>query len=407
MSASKVGTTVSQRVYWIDYLRSLNIIGTVIFHSFLAYSHYLKTLDKTFIASFPMLDPNTSLKVADILLLLRPLFSMPLMFYLSGLFVWRGINKRGSIGYLRHRFIRLIMPLIIATILVMPMTFAPMAIKLNDGILPTSASQIFSILMPDDYQLAHLWFLWVLFAFDCIAIAMHQFWNKKLEVVWMNMNNQAIYIILTIAVVVTYQLMADIGGKSGWLTIAGPLSIPASRIGLYLIYFFLGVLMGSQALSDDVKSYNVFCFTASNKPSIPIGICAIVTTCCLAYAQINVHQFSDLVDTRITDIFINGLYSISGMLLVMSAILIAKNHLAQESRWLDILNKDAYGIYIIHYLFVAWFQYLLIDFAIPGEYKPLITTFLSIPLSWLISDGVRKILNYLFFLKKISPNSQI
>jgi surface polysaccharide O-acyltransferase-like enzyme len=101
MSAGTVETTASQRVYWIDYLRSLNIIATVIFHSFLAYSSYLKNLDKSFIASFPMLDPNTSLRVADLLLLLRPLFSMPLMFYLSGLFVWRGIKKRGEIANMR------------------------------------------------------------------------------------------------------------------------------------------------------------------------------------------------------------------------------------------------------------------------------------------------------------------
>lgn len=407
MNASTVETTVSRRFYWIDYLRSLNIIATVIFHSFLAYSAYLKNLDKSFIASYPMLDPNTSLRVADLLLLLRPLFSMPLMFYLSGLFVWHGIKKRGSIGYLRYRFIRLIIPLIIATLLIMPLTFAPMAIILKNAMFPTSVNQIFQILLPSDYHLAHLWFLWVLFAFDCIAIVMYKLWSIKLEHKWMCITSQNIYATLTISVAITYLLMADIAGNSGWLNIAGPLDIPASRIGLYLIYFFLGVLMGSQALSDDVKKYNIFCITASSKPSIPIGLIAIITTCFFAYAQIKVHTISNLVGTQITMIMINSLYSISGMLLVMSAILTAKKHLTQKSRWLDILNKDAYGIYIIHFLFVAWFQYLLIDIAIPGEYKPVITTFFSIPLSWLISDGIRKIVNYLFFLKEIQPDYRI
>jgi hypothetical protein len=405
MSAGTVERTASQRVYWIDYLRSVNIIATVIFHSFLAYSSYLKNLDTSFIASFPMIDPNTSLRVADLLLLLRPLFSMPLMFYLSGLFVWRGIKKRGSIAYLRYRFVRLIVPLIIATFLIMPLTFAPLAISQNDGILPTSASQIFAILLPADYQLAHLWFLWVLFAFDCIAIAMHQLWNKKLEVKWMNVTNQTIYAILTIAVVITYQLMANIGGKIGWLTLAGPLKIPASQIGLYLVYFFLGVIMGSQALSDDAKTFNIFCITASSKPSIPLGLSAIVTSSCLVYAQINLQQVSDLVGTEITCILINGLYSVSGLLLVISVILIAKRHLAQQTKWLDRLNKDAYGIYIIHFLFVAWIQYLLIDISIPGLYKPILTAIFSIPLSWLVSDIIGRILNYLYFLREIQPDS--
>ena len=215
------------------------------------------------------------------------------------------------------------------------------------------------------------------------------------------MTNQTIYAILAILIVITYLLMADIGGIMGWLNIAGPLYIPASRIGLYLFFFFLGVLMGSQVISDDAKTYNVFCFTASYKPSIPIGLIAILTTCCFAYAQINSHQITDFIGTRLTNILINGLFSISGMLLVMSVILIAKNYLARESRWLDMLNKDAYGIFIIHYLFVAWFQYLLINVTIPGGYKPLITTLLSIPLSWLISDGTRKIFNYFYFPKEI------
>ena len=407
MSAGTVESTASQRVYWIDYLRSLNIIATVIFHSFLAYSSYLKNLDKSFIASFPMLDPNTSLRVADLLLLLRPLFSMPLMFYLSGLFVWRGIKKKGSIGYLRNRFARLIVPLIIATILIMPLTFAPLAISLNNGILPNSASQIFAILVPNDYQLAHLWFLWVLFAFDCIAIVMHLVGNAKLEVIWMNMTNQTIYAMLTIAVIVTYQLMADIGGEIGWLTIAGPLRFPASQIGLYLIYFFLGVIMGSQVLGDDAKTFNIFCITASNKPSFPIGFSAILMSGCLVYAQINLHQVSDLIGTEMTSILMHSLYSISGMLLVLSVILIAKRHLAQQTKWLDGLNKDAYGIYIIHFLFVAWIQYLLIHIAMPGLYKPILTTIFSIPLSWLVSDVIRKVLSYLYFLKEIQPDSQI
>jgi peptidoglycan/LPS O-acetylase OafA/YrhL len=287
----------------------------------------------------------------------------------------------------------------------MPLTFAPMAINLNDGIIPTSARQILQILLPANNQLAHLWFLWVLFAFDCIAIVMHQLWNKKLELKWMNMTNPTIYAMLTIAVLITYQLMANIGGKSGWLTIAGPLSIPASKIGLDLIYFFLGVIMGSRALSEDAKIHNTFCITSSNKPSIPLGLSAILMSSCLVYIQINLHQVSGLVGIKITSILINSLYPISGMLLVISAILIAKKHLNQQANWLDGLNKDSYGIYIIHFLFVAWIQYLLIDITIPGLYKPIITAILSIALSWLISDVIRKFVNYLYFLKEIQPDN--
>ena len=52
------------------------------------------------------------------------------------------------------------------------------------------------------------------------------------------MTNQTIYAILAILIVITYLLMADICGIMGWLNIAGPLYIPASRIGLYFFPFF-------------------------------------------------------------------------------------------------------------------------------------------------------------------------
>jgi hypothetical protein len=35
---------VPQRIYWIGYLRTINILGTVVVHSFLAYSPFVQKL---------------------------------------------------------------------------------------------------------------------------------------------------------------------------------------------------------------------------------------------------------------------------------------------------------------------------------------------------------------------------
>ena len=83
------------------------------------------------------------------------------------------------------------------------------------------------------------------------------------------MTNQTIYAILAILIVITYLLMADIGGIMGWLNIAGPLYIPASRIGLYLFFFSLGVLMGSQVISDDAKKIMCFVSQLHTNPLFP------------------------------------------------------------------------------------------------------------------------------------------
>ena len=201
--------------------------------------------------------------------------------------------------------------------------------------------------------------------------------------------------------------MADIGGIGGWLNIIGPLVIPASRIGLYLIYFLTGVIMGSLTLCNETIKNNIFCITASNKPSIRVGFRTIVSTVLFVYAQINKYKFSNIIGPKLTAILINSLDSISGLLLVMSFILIAKRYLTLKRGWLDMLNNDAYGIYIIHYVFVAWVQYLLIDRNLPGEYKPIITALLSIPLSWILANRLRKFAHHLNLLKDVNFASRI
>jgi glucans biosynthesis protein C len=86
------------RLYWIDYLRSINILGTIFFHAFLAYSPVIQSLDYSYLANFPFIDPNTTLEYVDLILLLRPMFSMQLMFFISGLFAWRSLQKGGALA---------------------------------------------------------------------------------------------------------------------------------------------------------------------------------------------------------------------------------------------------------------------------------------------------------------------
>lgn len=387
-----------QRIHWVDYLRSLNIIATVIFHSFLAYSPVLKNQDLDLVSSFPLVDPITSLRIADLLLILRPLFSMPLMFYLSGLFVWRGIERRGLPGYLQYRFMRLVIPLILAGLIVMPLTYMPMAILGNGGAFPNTAKEIIPIIFSVVYKLGHLWFLWVLFVFDCIALIIYKTMKTWLESKLIFIDNRAVYSVLVIVVLTVYELMADIGGQWGWVRI-GLFDIPASRIGLYFVYFLLGVIMGSQALSEDAKQFNVFCILASGRPAINVGVSAFLASASLLYMQFNFQKVAALLGADPAKILCNGLYALSGLLLTISVILIAKKHLASERKWLNLLNMDSYGIYVTHYLFVAWIQYLLVYNAMPGGCKPLLAAVFSILLSWLTSAGIRRSIGYLYNLR--------
>jgi len=68
-----------------------------------------------------------------------------------------------------------------------------------------------------------------------------------------------------------------------------------------------------------------------------------------------------------------------------------------RDRWAS-LSDNAYGIYLVHYIFVIWCQYYLLSQPLPAGIKFLVTFIFSVSFSWLIVYGLRKskqVRNYL------------
>jgi len=58
---------------------------------------------------------------------------------------------------------------------------------------------------------------------------------------------------------------------------------------------------------------------------------------------------------------------------------------------LDGASENAYGIYLFHYVFVLWTQYLLLDVSLPAIAKGLIVFAVSLVLSWAASAALRRV----------------
>jgi hypothetical protein len=57
----------------------------------------------------------------------------------------------------------------------------------------------------------------------------------------------------------------------------------------------------------------------------------------------------------------------------------------------ESLSANAYGIYLIHYVFVLWIQYLLLPASLPAVLKFTLTFIGALALSWIITALIRKI----------------
>jgi surface polysaccharide O-acyltransferase-like enzyme len=63
----------------------------------------------------------------------------------------------------------------------------------------------------------------------------------------------------------------------------------------------------------------------------------------------------------------------------------------QASSFWDSLTRNAYCIYLVHYIFVLWCQYELLNVELPAFIKFLITFVVSLFISWQVSILLRKI----------------
>jgi surface polysaccharide O-acyltransferase-like enzyme len=62
----------------------------------------------------------------------------------------------------------------------------------------------------------------------------------------------------------------------------------------------------------------------------------------------------------------------------------------KPSRIWDSLSANAYGIYLVHYVFVIWLQYALIPASLPGVAKGLFVFVGAAGLSWATTAALRR-----------------
>ena len=82
-----------------------------------------------------------------------------------------------------------------------------------------------------------------------------------------------------------------------------------------------------------------------------------------------------------------GVVSVDGILVTAVSLHFATKH----SRLLDSLSAKAYGLYLVHYNFVVWLQYVLLGAALFAVIKAAIVFGGTLVLSWIAVLAVQRI----------------
>lgn len=86
-----------------------------------------------------------------------------------------------------------------------------------------------------------------------------------------------------------------------------------------------------------------------------------------------------------------AIYALSCALSSLAFITCFRRWVSAGSQWMNSLTDNAYLIYLVHYIFVVWTQFVLLKFSMPAFLKFMITFILSFALSWLTGILLRKI----------------
>jgi glucan biosynthesis protein C len=380
----------SGRVLWIDYLRSFITVLVVAHHSTLAYTTFARLNPTVYILStHPIIDTKRWIGL-DIFENFNDVFFMALMFLIGGIFVMKGLQKKGSALFVRDRFYRLFLPFIIAVSSFMLLAYYPA--YLNEHPEGGIKKFLIDFFFVEGWPPGPPWFIWVLFLFNLIlalfskkAIPFIQRADHKLQ----TLKDSPLRVALAFytLVFVLYVPASWLFGSYTWKSF-GPFAFQESRLLLYFGFFIMGTILGATNIGQGIFSKDS---GFMKKWPVWVGACILFYLMLIGLEKLGREGFGEKLGEWPSKIIYGIVYAGSTCFSSLAFLVIFRKFVGQSGRLWDSLCENAYCIYLVHYIFVIWSQYELLNVDLPAVIKFFITFIISLFMSWVISMLLRKI----------------
>jgi peptidoglycan/LPS O-acetylase OafA/YrhL len=386
-----VKSSRSQASQALKNLRAFAIVMVVSFHSVLAYLASQPAAPDPFDSppyhwlATPILDSQRWLPL-DIFAAFQYVALMPVMFFLSGIFVWPSLIRRGSWNFLYGRLLRIGLPFVFGVYVLMPIAYYP----------------VYRVTAADPSWLAYwrhwtalpfwpggpLWFLWQLLLFDILAIVLYLAAPRLMDMLGRfsasaGTTPRRYFVVLLAVSAAAYLPLAFAYGVSDWAEF-GPFDLQPDRPLLYFVYFFAGVGVGAQGIDRGLLQ--------------PDGALARRWRVWLAGIG---GSFLLWMMTMAPSAFGHGnlaidLCSYLAVVLVVATVCLGFTAVflrfgAARSALTDSLSDSAYAIYLVHYVFVVWLQYALLGATLPAIVKAILVFAGALLASWGIAIGTGRL----------------
>jgi glucans biosynthesis protein C len=384
--------TNDQRNVWVDYLRAAITVLVVAHHASLAYTTFASFDKEAYINSTHPVVDNSKWIGLDIFENFNDIFFMSLMFFIGGLFLVKSITKKGTVAFIRDRLLRLFIPfLLIGTLANLIAYFPSFYIAHKETNIVAYIVDFFTV---EQWPVGPPWFIWVLFFFNLLFAVTYALMGKM----YRNTDNRIrafgnrpllTFLLLALLTWILYVPVAYTIGAGTW-TGFGPFDFQLSRILLYVGYFMAGVLIGNSDFNNGifarssglVRRWKIWCILAL-----------------AVYGILTVNGTNDILKNMVIKgtlpefaawMIYYTVYISSCSLSCLAFLTTFRAKMNTPKPWLDSLAANAYLIYLIHYVFVVWTQFLLMDLDTPALGKFLIVFLNSLACSWMSSVFIRR-----------------
>jgi Acyltransferase family len=308
---------------------------------------------------------------------------MALMFFISGLFVWPSLERKGAGSFLRDRAIRLGLPFMVAAALVAPLAYYPTYLQTGGRAAAGFWQQWRSL---GNWPAGPAWFVWVLLAFDLIAGALFlamPAWGDSLARI-SGVRPVVFFTLLVCLSAAAYVPLAVVFNPFRWSSF-GPFFFQTSRGLNYLLYFLLGAGVGAYGsdrglLAPDgrlARRWPLWSGAAVVAFGVATGVGLAALTAHLGSRPWEIAgEMTFVISCAASSCAFLGLF--------------ARFARTRGKIW-DSLTANAYGIYLTHYAFVSWLQLALVKSHLAAIAKASLVFLAAVLLSWATTAGLRRI----------------
>jgi fucose 4-O-acetylase-like acetyltransferase len=380
MTTEKSSSEVRSRLHWLDNLRTIIIFLVVLYHVGGVYE------GAGMWGWFWIVDDPDTISWVGIVGIAFDVFIMPTMFFISGYLTPSSSKNRSGWTFLKGKFKRLMIPWAIAVFTLIPLY--KVIFLFSRGLPQENWTTYFHFTNPNSQN--WLWFLPLLFSFNILYWLLSKLninW-EKISFAWMLVGG------LVVSFVYTYFIGEWLGFRS-W-TLTPIIDFENERLLLYFLSFVLGVMSFSKNVFTDKSKRKVLYIVASSVAWLPVTA--------HIFARLWPFFYPNPAEFEVTTVY-RLLWHLSFYLsaLTMAYLMIESfwRYLDKSGKLWSELNRNSYGVYIIHVIMIGVFGTLFMYTSLPALAKyPLLVLSAYISSNLLVS-GYRYIKTSL----KSSPQS--